>query len=88
MSLQHDDEAAVDRFTDDVDAALARGAEGRQDETLRLLGVWVVAGVLLTLAVLASGALSAVLYVVGIVLVVASIAGPLRHAAPGGLRAG
>ncbi len=81
MTLQHDDEAAVDRFTDAVDAALARGAAGRQQMTLRLIAMWVVAGILLTLAVLADDALSTILYVLGIATVVVSIAGPLRAAA-------
>jgi hypothetical protein len=88
MTLQHDDEDAVDRFTASVDEALARGAAGRQDVTIRLMGMWVVAGVILTLAVLADDALSTILYIIGIALVVVSLAGLLRRVGPGSLTAG
>jgi hypothetical protein len=81
-ALEHSDEAAVDRFTDAVDAALVAGAAGRQAITLRLMAMWVVAGVLLTLAVLANGALSTILYILGFAVLVVALAGPLRGAAP------
>jgi hypothetical protein len=74
MTLQHDDEAAVDRFTDEVDAALRTGSVGTQDAALRLIGVWIAAGALLTLAVRTSDALSTVLYVAGIGLLVLALA--------------
>jgi hypothetical protein len=80
-ALEHSDEAAVDRFTDAVDAALVRGSAGKQAITLRLMGMWVVAGVFLTLAVLANDALSTVLYIIGFALLAVALAGPLRGAA-------
>jgi len=82
MTLQHDDEEAVDRFTDAVDAALARGAAGKQAITIRLIGMWIAAGVSLTLAVLSDDALSTVLYIIGFALLAVALAGPLRGAAP------
>jgi len=82
MTLQHDDEEAVDRFTDAVDAALVRGSAGTQGMTLRLIGLWIVAGVFLTLAVLADDALSTILYIIGFAVLVLALAGPLRRAAP------
>ena len=78
--LEHDDEAAVDRFTAAVDEALVAGAAGRQAITIRLIGMWVLAGILLTLAVLADDALSTILYVLGIATLVVALAGPLRQA--------
>ena len=88
MTLQHDDEAAVDRFTDAVDEALEQGAAGRQDATLRLIAFWVVAGAVLTLAVRTNSALSTILYIIGIALVVMWLAGALRRVAPARLRGG
>lgn len=80
--LEHSDEAAVDRFTSAVDDALAAGAVGRQAITIRLMATWVVAGVLLTLGVLAHGALSTICYLLGFAVLVLALAGPLRGAAP------
>jgi hypothetical protein len=88
MTLQHDDEEAVDRFTASVDEALALGAAGRQDATIRLIGIWIVAGVFLTLGVLTHGAVSTILYIIGIVLVVVALGGQLRQVTPGPLSAG
>jgi hypothetical protein len=82
MTLQHDDEAAVDRFTDEVDAALRAGSAGTQDAALRLIGVWIAAGALLTLAVRTNDALSTVLYIAGIALVVFALARVLPTLAP------
>jgi hypothetical protein len=81
MTLQHDDEAAVDRFTAEVEQALVRGAVGKQEITLRLIATWIVAGALLTLAVLTDDALSTILYVLGIAVVVLAFSGPLHGAA-------
>jgi hypothetical protein len=88
MTLQHDDEDAVDRFTASVDEALIRGAAGRQNAAIRLIGMWMAAGAILTLAVLADDALSTILYILGIALVVVSLASLLRRVAPGPLGAG
>jgi hypothetical protein len=75
MSLDHADDRAVLEFTQDVERELERAAPGFEPWTLRLLGAWVVAGALLTGAVLADGALSTVLYVLGIAAVAISVAG-------------
>jgi hypothetical protein len=75
MSLDHADNEAVLRFTDDVERALQDAAAGFEPWTLRLLGAWVIAGALLTGAVLADGAFSTILYVLGIAVVAVSVAG-------------
>jgi hypothetical protein len=75
MSLDHADDEAVLRFTHDVDRALEEAAPGFEPWTVRLLGAWVLAGALLTGAVLADDALSTILYVLGLAAVVLSTAG-------------
>ena len=75
MSLDHDDADAVLRFSDDVDAALSEAASGFEPWTLRLIGLWVVAGALITLAVRSNGALSTILYILGFAVVAVWAAG-------------
>ena len=75
MSLDHGDEAAVNAFTDEVDQHLGRGESGLEPWTIRLLGVWLVAGVLITLAVRSDGGLSTALYLASFVAIALWVAG-------------
>jgi hypothetical protein len=75
MSLDHRDDAAVRAFTDEVDEHLGLGESGLEPWTLRLLGAWVLAGALITLAVRTDGGLSTALYLLGFVVVAAWVAG-------------
>ncbi len=75
MSLDHGDDAAVSAFTEEVDQRLGRGESGLEPWTVRLLGAWVLSGVLITLAVRSDGAMSTVLYLGALITVVAWVAG-------------
>jgi hypothetical protein len=78
MSLDHDDAGAVRRFSEEVDRALAEAAAGFEPWTIRLIAAWVLAGALLTVAVLTDGAVSTILYALGILLVAGWAAGFYR----------
>lgn len=75
MSLDHRDDGAVLAFSEEVDSHLGRGESGLEPWTLRLLAMWAVSGLLITLAVRSDGVLSGVLYAVALVIVVVWVAG-------------
>lgn len=69
--IDHQDDAAVDAFADSVAHAIEENAGGFEPWTLRLLAVWALGGVLLTLAVATDSALLGVLGLVPLVVWVA-----------------
>ena len=75
MSLDHRDEAAVDAFTDEVDRHLGDSASGLEPWAVRLVAVWAVAGVLITLAVRTDGAVGTALYLAGFLAIALWVAG-------------
>ena len=75
MSLDHHDAAAVERFTAEVDTALGAASAGPQGWTVKLIGVWLVAAAVLTAAIRSDGVLATILYVAGLAVVVAWVAG-------------
>lgn len=75
MSLDHRDDTAVSAFTEEVDRHLGAGESGLEPWTLRLLGAWVVTGLLITLAVRSDGALSTVLYLAALLAIAVWVAG-------------
>jgi len=75
MSLDHQDDAAVLRFSDEVDSRLGRPGVTLESWTLRLIATWLAAGLLITVAVRTDGALSTALYLVAFVIVAVWVAG-------------
>jgi hypothetical protein len=70
MSLDHHDADAVQRFTEEVDEALAAASpDGFATWTARLVGAWLLGLALITLAVRSDGAVSTVLYLLGLAVV-------------------
>jgi hypothetical protein len=75
VSLDHRDDAAVDAFAAEVDSHLGSGGSGLEPWAVRLVAVWAVAGVLITLAVRSDGGLSTALYLAGFVAIALWVAG-------------
>ncbi len=75
MSLDHGDTIAVSAFTDEVDRRLGAGQSGLEPWTVRLLGVWILGGALVTLAVRTEGVLSGVLYLAAFITIAVWVAG-------------
>lgn len=75
MSLDHRDDEAVFRFSEEVDSHLGREGVRLEPWTLRLIGAWVIGGLLITLAVRSDGALSTVLYLVAFAIIAVWVAG-------------
>lgn len=75
MSLDHQDDEAVFRFSEEVDRQLGYGESGLEPWTLRFIVLWVLGGVVVTLAVRSDGALSTALYLVAFAIVATWVVG-------------
>lgn len=75
MSLDHRDDDAVLRFTEDVDSRLGREGTGLEPWSVRLVAAWAVSGALVMLAVRSDGELSTVLYLVAFAIIAVWVAG-------------